>query len=135
MATYEGYLLKIKDTVFPLKYIVSGTYKSTDNQRTELKANRNESNLLVRQTSPNFKTKIEFETPILFLDEYEEIRNILNQGIINVRERKIQITYWNSEELKYKEAICYMPDIDYQPKNQMNGELIYDAMRLAFIEY
>lgn len=135
MVAYKGFLLKIKNIEFPMKYIVSGTYKSNDNQRTELKATRNASNLLIRQTSPNFKTKIEFETPVMYLDEYEEVRNILNQGIINSRERKIQITYWNSEELKYKDAICYMPNIEYSPKNQVNGQLIYAPMRLAFIEY
>lgn len=111
-----------------------GSYHSYDNQRSELKANRNAANLLVRQTSPNFKTKIEFETPKLWLNEYEEIRNLLNQGIVNSRERKIQVTYWNSEELRYKDAICYMPDIDYQPNN-FGNTLLYDQMKLEFIEY
>ena len=134
MASYKGYLLKIKDKVFPNEYIMWGSYHSYDNQRSELKANRNAANLLVRQTSPNFKTKIEFETPKLWLNEYEEIRNLLNQGIVNSRERKIQVTYWNSEELRYKDAICYMPDIDYQPNN-LGNTLLYDKMKLEFIEY
>ena len=134
MASYKGYLLKIKDKVFSNEYIMWGSYHSYDNQRSELKANRNAANLLVRQTSPNFKTKIEFETPKLWLNEYEEIRNLLNQGIVNSRERKIQVTYWNSEELRYKDAICYMPDIDYQPNN-LGNTLLYDQMKLEFIEY
>ena len=36
MAKYKGYLLKVKDQIFPMKYIKSETYTSTDNQRSEL---------------------------------------------------------------------------------------------------
>ena len=72
MASYKGYLLKIKDKVFPNEYIMWGSYHSYDNQRSELKANRNAANLLVRQTSPNFKTKIEFIPLRMFLDAFFE---------------------------------------------------------------
>ena len=89
MAKYKGYLLKVKDQIFPMKYIKSETYTSTDNQRSELKAYRDTNNYLIRQTSPNFKTKIEFETPPLLQSQYEEIRQLLNQGTINRTERKI----------------------------------------------
>ena len=116
MAKYKGYLLKVKDQIFPMKYIKSETYTSTDNQRSELKAYRNTNNYLIRQTSPNFKTKIEFETPPLL-------------------QRKIKITYWNSEDLTYKNAVVYMPDISYTIKNQMRNELLYNPLKMEFIEY
>ena len=128
MAKYKGYLLKVKDQIFPMKYIKSETYTSTDNQRSEL-------NYLIRQTSPNFKTKIEFETPPLLQSQYEEIRQLLNQGTINRTERKIKITYWNSEDLTYKNAVVYMPDISYTIKNQMRNELLYNPLKMEFIEY
>ena len=135
MAKYKGYLLKVKDQIFPMKYIKSETYTSTDNQRSELKAYRNTNNYLIRQTSPNFKTKIEFETPPLLQSQYEEIRQLLNQGTINRTERKVKITYWNSEDLAYKNAVVYMPDMSYTIKNQLGNELIYNPLKLEFIEY
>lgn len=62
MADFKGYLIKLNDVEFPPEYIALESYKSTDNQRTELKAYRNSNNYLIRQTSPNFKTKVEFTT-------------------------------------------------------------------------
>ena len=135
MAKYKGYLLKVKDQIFPMKYIKSETYTSTDNQRSELKAYRNTNNYLIRQTSPNFTTKTQFQTPPLLQSQYEEIRQLLNQGTINRTERKIKITYWNSEDLTYKNAVVYMPDISYTIKNQMRNELLYNPLKMEFIEY
>lgn len=135
MAEYLGYLLKIKNEIFPMKYIASDSYTSTDNQRTELKAYRNANNLLIRQTSPNYKTKIEFETPPLYLSDVKKIKNIINGGMVNAKERKVKILYWNTEELRYKNAYMYMPDIDYTIKNSYGKELLYNPIKFSFIEY
>lgn len=135
MAEYQGYLIKIGNDIFPMKYIVSDSYTSTDNQRTELKAYRNASNYLKRQTSPNFKTKIEFETPPLYLNEMKKIRKLINAGTVNSKERKVKIQYWNTEELRYKRAYMYMPDVDYTVKNSFGNELLYNPIKFSFIEY
>lgn len=135
MAAYQGYLIKLGDVIFPLKYIVSTTYKSNDNQRTENKAYRDANNLLHRQTSRNHKTKIEFETPTLYLNELEEIKSIVDKALIDRVERKMNITYWNSEEMKYKKATVYMPDPEYIIKSASKDNLIYNGVRMAFIQY
>ena len=38
MAEYKGYLLKFGIAVFPMKYIKSESYVSTDNQRDGIKS-------------------------------------------------------------------------------------------------
>lgn len=135
MAGYEGYLLMLGKKKFPMKYIKSDTYKSTPNQRTELKAYTNAQNKLIRQTSPRYRSKVEFETPLLFLDELEEIRQMINEATTNVVERKGSVKYWNDEDLRYKKMECYMPDIEYVIKEELNNTLLYNSIRLAFIEY
>lgn len=135
MAKYEGYLLMVGKVKFPMEYIVASTYVSSPNQRTELKAYTNAQNKLIRQTSSRYRSKVEFETPPLFLGELEEIRQIINQALINAVERKVSVKYWNDEDLVYKTMICYMPDIEYKIKGNLNGTLLYEPIRLAFIEY
>ena len=135
MAEYQGYLLKFGSVVFPMKYIKSESYVSTDNQRTELKAYRNADNYLVRQTSPNYKTKIEFETSPLLLSEYKEISSIIAAGTVNARERKVRVTYWSTESLRYQKAYMYIPDTDYTIKNSFGKELLYNPIKFTLIEY
>lgn len=135
MAKYEGYLLMFGKTKFPMKYILQDSYESTPNQRTELKAYTNAQNTLIRQTAKKYRSKVEFETPPLFLDELEEIKQIINKSIIYDVERKCKVKYWNEEDLQYKTMICYAPDIKYTTKTELNGTLLYNSIRLALIEY
>ncbi|MFQ9516716.1 MAG: DUF6711 family protein [Eubacterium sp.] len=136
MAKFKGYLIKLGDTVFPNEYIAFDSYKSTDNQRTELKAYRNSSNNLIRQTSPNFKTKVEFNTISgLKLADMEKIKSIVDKATINNTERKVKVTYWNNEDLMYEQMRAYMPDIEHQIKKITKDDVIYNSKRLAFIQY
>ena len=135
MVKYEGYLLMIGDTIFPMKYIKADTYESTPNQRTELKARENAQNLLIRQTSPKYRSKVEFETPPLFLEELDEIKQIIDKATINEIERKVSVKYFNEEDMRYKTMICYKPDITYKLKHELNESLLYNPIRLSFIEY
>lgn len=136
MAKFEGWLIKVGGKLFPHELIKIKTYKTTPNQRTEIKAYRNADNLLKRQTSPNFKTKIEFETKSgLHLSDLEKIKKVLDEATINTRERKMKITYWNVEELKYKTATVYMPDIDYTINKISGNDYECESFRLAFVEY
>ena len=135
MSAFRGYYISIAGTQLPGKFILEGSYKTTDNQRTELKAYRDNSNLLHRQTSPNYKTAMEFSTPVLTLTELEQLKNILNSGIINARERKIRVKYWNSEDLCYRTMTAYMPDVQHTIKNTLNGEPLYESVTYQFIQY
>lgn len=139
MADFKGYLIKLNDVEFPAEYIALESYKSTDNQRTELKAYRNSNNYLIRQTSPNFKTKVEFTTiDGLHLKDLRKIKQIIDKALINNAERKVSVEYWNNEELKYQKMKAYIPDIDYEIKKIVKGskpDIEYKSIRYAFIEY
>lgn len=135
MAKFEGYLFKNTYREFPLKYIVSGSYRATPNQRTESKAYTDSNNYVKRNTFKHTHTKFEFETPKLFLKDMHEIKQFFDEATVDWLERKIKVTYWNDEELKYKTMTAYKPDIEYPVNNVNDEDILYDPIRIAVIEY
>lgn len=139
MAEFKGYLIKLNGIEFPHEYIALENYKSIDNQRTELKAYRNSQYDLIRQTSSNFKSKVEFSTiDGLNLKQLEKIKNVIDKATLNKTERKVKVEYWNSEELRYATMKSYIPDIEYEIKKIKRGskpDIIYKPLRYCFIQY
>lgn len=135
MAKFEGWLIKIGKQKFPHKYIAKDTYQSTPLQRTELKAYRDTQNKLHRVTSPNYKSKVTFQTIPLNLAQLRQIRELLNGAFSNSQQRKLQVTYWDDELMKYRTMTAYMPDTTYQVECISDNNIKYKAIELTFIEY
>ena len=57
--------------------------------------------------------------------------------VTSKRERKLMVTYWNDEELNYKTATMYMPDVTYSihtvDEDEKNIE--YNPFSIELIEY
>lgn len=137
MANFNGYLLKSVKSgkIFPQELIALENYKPTPLQRTEIKAYRDNNNLLRRTTSPNHKTKIEFTTLELSLEQMERLRTWLNSAFDNSQQRRLRIEYWDDELLSYRTMTAYIPDITYQYKRITADSIEYMPVSLAFIEY
>lgn len=134
---FEGYLISFPKTgkLFPHKYIERESYKSTPLQRTELKAYRDGDNGLHRITSPNYKTKIEFNTLEINLAALEEIQLCLRTAMVNSQQRKLRLKYWDEELLNYREAFFYMPDKTYNTIFISSNDIKYAPIPFTFIEY
>lgn len=135
MDDFQGWLLKLGGQPFSVRYIKLETYKATPNQRTEIDAYRDGDNLLHRETSPNVKSKVEFETRELPLSAMKEIRSLLNGATTSGIERKMEVQYWNDEELSYDSMTCYAPDVEYTIVRVTKNNIFYAPIRFAFIEY
>lgn len=135
--SFQNWLIRFDRTnvLFPQRYIQKDTYKSTPLQRTEIKAYRDNNNLLHRVTSPNYKTKIEFQTYPLNLSELTEIQTKLNAAMENAQQRRLVLTYWDDELLSYRQATFYMPDKTYSVSTIGNGDIRYQPLTFTFIEY
>lgn len=135
--SFQNWLIRFERTtvLFPQRYIQKDTYKSTPLQRTEIKAYRDNNNLLHRVTSPNYKTKIEFQTYPLNLSELTEIQTKLNAAMENAQQRRLVLTYWDDELLSYRQATFYMPDKTYSVSTIGNGDIRYQPLTFTFIEY
>lgn len=134
---FEGYLLKFGSAILPNDFLGYDEYTSTPNQRTELESFRDLNNLLHRDTSPNVKTKIDFTTKPLFLHEKQALQAVFASGLIDKRQRKYNVTYWNDEENAYKTGVFYMPDADYKiiRVDEQKKDILYNKTRFALIEY
>lgn len=135
--SFQNWLIRLTKTnvLFPHNYIKKDTYKSTDLQRAEIKAYRDNNYDLHRVTSPNYKTKIEFQTYKLSLAQLTEIQTKLRAAMDNFQQRRIQLTYWDNELLDYRTAIFYMPDKTYNIVTFGGGNINYAPLTFTFIEY
>lgn len=135
--SFNGYLIKFVKTgeLFPHELIAKDTYQSTPLQRTEIKAYRDSNNKLHRTTSPNYKSKVVFNTLELNLTQMQKIRNILNNAFENAQQRKVKITYWDDELLQYRTMTAYIPDITYQIVKISADNIKYSPVTFTFIEY
>ena len=137
---YAGYLIKLGGsggTVLPNKYIAIENYKSTPNQRMEIKATRAVTGILHRTTVEHKASKIEFTTPIITNTDLAALNNLLISHFSNNLERKITINYYDQETDSYRDAICYMPDVSYDIMriDTKTNTIYYSGVRYAFIEY
>jgi len=137
---YSGYLIKLKGGTaedLPMKYIGIGSYSCTPDQRMEAKANRAVSGLLQRTTVEHKATKIEFETPTITNKDVSALNTLLQSHFTNALERKITINYYDMETDSYRDADCYMPDVQYKIDHidHATNTIYYSPVRYAFIEY
>lgn len=134
---FEGWMIKFGSTALPNSYLEK--YKDTPNQRVELAAYRDTEVLLHRETSPNFKSKIIVPIRKLYLGEKIVLKAIVDSGIVSGggRERKVSVTYWNSEEMGYKSGIFYIADIEYTichiDARKLN--MVYEPFEIVLTEY
>ena len=140
---FRGYLYKAVKTneVFPLQYIEYNTYKSTPNQREELKAYRDDNSRdLIRVTASGMKSTMEHKTrKNLHLADMAIIQGWLFRAQEDTEEahiqRKIELEYWDNEQLSYKTGTFYIPNIDYKIIRLTDDDIIYDQIELKYIEY
>ena len=137
---FSGYLIKLggsAGTELPLKYMKLDAYNITPNQRMESKATRSVTGVLHRTTVEHTATKIEFNTPYIDNRDLQTLNNLIQSAFTNTLERKLTINYYDQETDSYRDAICYMPDVDYSiARIDTNANIVYyDSIRYAFIEY
>lgn len=130
---YNGYLLKVGGKQIPNKFIQLSTYSITPNQRMESSAERDITGMLHRETCEHTATKIEFNTPYIRGVEVAELNDLL--GIAGDHQRNVTVEYFDPETQSYKNADCYMPDVQYSIYSEINNDLLYSPIRYAFIEY
>ena len=137
---FNGWLIKFGDVVLPNSFILVDGWESTPNQRVELDAYRDANVLLHRETSENFKTSLTLTIRSLNLEEMTAFKNVVGLAtldVINKRQRRVIVTYWNDEELDYKTAIMYMTDTTYSihTVSESRKDIEYNSFTLELIEY
>lgn len=139
MGNFEGWLLKFGSVILPNSFLLADGWEETPNQRTEIEAYRDADILLHRETSKNYKSKFKITIRELNLSEMEAFHAVLNGSIVNEKERKIDITYWNSEVLDYVHSVTnfYLTDTTYKIHtiDELKKDINYNSFFMTFIEY
>lgn len=137
MADFLGYLLKFGDIPLSNEFILADGWNATPNHRLEQEAYRNENADLIRITSPNHKTEIQITLPKMNLAKKKRLQAIINAATIDKDQRKVEVTYWNDEEEKYKTGEFYLPDIKYNihTVNEDARDIEYKSMQIKLIQY
>ena len=131
---YSGYLLRIGNDTFPMKYISEKTYTAYASVQ-DLDSYRDANGVLHREALSHVPIKVEFETKPLDNVEYAEIMQMISKNYINELERKVSVTVFIPEKNDYVTQEAYMAEP--QPKISViyGNKIQYEKLRMAFIGY
>lgn len=133
---YNSYLIKINSaTELPMTYMQAQTYVVTPQQRLEISAERDVTGVLHRNTAAHTPTKIEFKTPYLTNTQLASLVSLLTNGYTNALEKKIPLQYYDPITDSYLTGNFYVPDIALTIHKINSTTIIYEPVRIAFIEY
>lgn len=116
------------------------TISSTPNQMQDLDSYTNGKGYLKRKTMEHSRSKWECNTCILTEKEWIEICDTLDAGCAlkdghaSKSKRQLTARFYNDMTHSYEVMHCYVPDINFQYKLLLDGKLLYQPIRLAFIE-
>lgn len=135
MGNFLGYLLKCHNNT-DNSWLLASSYKSTPNQREEIKAIRDENTRnLTRVTAQGTKTVIEFQTLPVDLVGKKKIQKFFNDAMTDKLQRKVTVTYWNDEDNDYKTSSFYLPDIEFNIDYIDETNIYYSPLTFKLIEY
>lgn len=131
---YSGFLLKIGNEIFNMKYIKEKTYKGYVSVQ-DLDSYRDANGLLHREALSHVPIKCEFETIPLNNEQYEQIMDMIRRNYINELERKVTITAFILEYNGYVTQDAYMAEPQPQIQTIKDNKIKYAPLRIAFIGY
>lgn len=138
--SFEGWLIKFGSVQLPNSYLLADGWESTPNQRTEISAWRDANILLHRDTSPNFKTSLKLNIKEMNLQERKALKAVIGLATLpdtDKKQRRVQITYWNDEDLEYRSGVFYMTDATYTIHriDEDSKDIEYNGHTIELIEY
>ena len=134
---WKGYLLKFGNVEVPLSYLkLDDGNEQTPNQREEISAKRDDyTRKLSRVTADGKITKMSFVFRPLNITQMRALRTVMANGLVNAKERKYNVTYWNDENLRYERGYFYIPDITYKKGIVDASGIMYKPFTMTLIGY
>lgn len=129
MSAYQGWLLKINGQKFPMDYIAHASYNATPDQLQDEDSYQDADGLLHRNVLPHARTKIEWTTPFLHLEDKIRMQSYFPDTVT------VEAEYWNDKRNGYATGIFYVPDIQFPYYDASEMDIRYNPIRIALIEY
>ena len=121
---YSGFLLKIGNEIFNMKYIKEKTYKGYASVQ-DLDSYRDANGVLHREALSHVPIKCEFETIPLDNEQYGQIMDMIRRNYINELERKVSITAFILEYNGYVTQDAYMAEPQPQIQTIKDNNIQY----------
>lgn len=130
---YQGYLLKLGNYIFPMKYIKAESYSAYANMQ-DVDAWTDAEGYLHRDAVDLKALKVEFETKAMLTNtEFASIMANIRSNYTVPKARQLQITAYIPETDSYVTQTGYMADFQPQIYGTYGGVIHYNPIRLAFI--
>ena len=135
---FAGYLLKLGDFIFPLRYMLYETYEGTYHTM-DRDSERDARGVLIRNVLPHASISIDFDVKSLNDTQVEELMtNIANNYIGNAKEKKLLATFWVSELSTYITDYVYLtPNLKFTIKSidDKTNTVTYNPTSFKFTGY
>lgn len=130
-------MLKFGTVEVPLSYIkMDSGNEQTPNQREEIKAERDDyTRALTRVTADGMITKQSYVFRRMSIKERRALKNVMKSGLVDEKQRRYNVTYWNDENLQYEQGDVYIPDITYKRAIVDDDGIIYEEFTMTLIGY
>ena len=127
----------VQCVAFPNKYIQLSSWKTTPNQREEIKAYRDDNTRdLTRVTAAGRKTPIQFKTrPRLSLADKKAIQSFFTTHETSAAERKILLAFWNDESNEYRFGYFYRANTEFTIEKITGTDIVYAETTIDLVEY
>lgn len=134
---FNGSLLSLGGSDFPLKYVFKESYKVTPNRRQDLDPYRDANGLLHRNTLSHTATTISLQTKPMWNSDMASLMSFIRGKYTNSQEKKLSITYYCPDIDSYKTGNFYVPDIEFNMDlvDTAKKRVLYYSTTLEFIEY
>lgn len=129
--------MKFGTVEVPLSYIkMDSGNEQTPNQREEIKAERDDyTRALMRVTADGMITNQSFVFRRMNIKERRALKNVMKSGLVDEKQRKYRVTYWNDENLQYEEGDVYIPDITFSRAIVSDEGIVYNEFTMTLIGY
>ena len=124
-----------ENVFFPERLIVASSYQVVPNIRQDKDPTRDLSGVLHRAVVSATPSTIKFSTRELHLADLQEIQAFFSACLLNARERKYRVEFWDTETSTYKVEVMYMPDVTYTIVYHTDDDVIYAPIDYELIGY
>ena len=135
--SFNGYLLKVGTTTFPLSYVYKESYSVTPNRRMDLDSYRDANGELHRTVLDHAPSTISFKTKPMTNTDLATMMTLIRDNYVNTNEKKVSLEYYCPDLDAYQTGVFYIPDVEYPiySVDLNKNKIIYKSFDLEFIEY
>ena len=132
--SFSGFLIKAGTYEIPLSFMRYETYQIGYHGQ-DLDSYRDANGVLHRNALSHRIGKIEFNTPLMTMAEFQEVWSKVKAKYINATEKSISLTFYVPELDDYVTQTMYVPDIEFTIRNIDGNTVNIGETRIAFIAY